>query len=166
MSSKLSIPGGTSVPDVLRPSIEEEPVAVLTRLRDCAVRRRHQKNITTNKRATTATPPIQPPATAPVGTDCTAGVGEIAGCAIALDVAAGEEIDGLGSGELMEEGIEVEVDCDELEIEVDAELLTLTFSKAAAMAGFEDKKPAVRSPVGHPAVHGPVLQHPMNGGEV
>ena len=38
--------------------------------------------------------------------------------------------------------------------------------KAAAIFGFDDRKPAVRSPTGQPSVHGLDLQHPMNGGVV
>lgn len=37
--------------------------------------------------------------------------------------------------------------------------------KAAASLGFEERKPAVKSPAGHArGPHGTVLQHPMNGG--
>lgn len=36
--------------------------------------------------------------------------------------------------------------------------------KSAASSGFEDKKPAVRSPAGHPSLQGLLLQQPMNGG--
>ena len=150
----------------LKPNIEEVPVAVLIRLRDSAVRRRHQKYINANS-ATAATPPTQPPAIAPVGIDCIVGAGEIAGFAIALGMATPEDIGGFAIGELVREGTIVEVDdSGDEEVEVDAGLLMLEFSNAAAIAGFEDKKPAVRSPTGQPAVQGPVLQHPINGGEV
>ena len=140
---------------------------MLIRLWGFAVRRRLQKSITAKQRAITATPPMtQPPAMAPVGIDCAAEAGGIVGFAITLGMASREDVDGLGMGELVEEVIIVEVDDEEVEVVVDAELLTLAFSKTAAIAGFEDKKPAVRSPVGQPAVHGLVLQHPINGGEV
>ena len=36
--------------------------------------------------------------------------------------------------------------------------------KSAASSAFEDKKPAVRSPTGHPALQGSLLQQPINGG--
>ncbi|MCJ1415708.1 hypothetical protein MMC32_002040 [Xylographa parallela] len=104
---------------------------------------------------------------APTGIGCIAGADDIAGVAIVLDMATREDIDVSGSGELVKEGNKVEVDGTvDVEVEVGAELLMLALSKAAAIAGFEDKNPAVRSPVGQPALQGPVLQHPMNGGEV
>lgn len=37
-------------------------------------------------------------------------------------------------------------------------------SQSAASSGFEDRKPAVRSPAGQPSLQGLLLQQPIKGG--
>ena len=61
---------------------------------------------------------------------------------------------------------EEETDVDEAEELEDAAEDPPDGLKAAAIFGFDDRKPAVRSPNGQPSVHGFDLQHPINGGVV
>ena len=70
-----------------------------------------------------------------------------------------------------EDGIVVERDdvCDDrvVDVSVDEEEDMAAGSddrKSAASSGFEDRKPAVRSPAGHPSLQGLLLQQPRNGG--
>ncbi len=52
------------------------------------------------------------------------------------------------------------------DVEVLADWDALDGKNAAASFGFEDKNPAVTSPIGHPDVQALALQQPMNGGDV
>lgn len=171
------MPCGSLVTEVGGPAGTEYSVAVPFRCRDSSFRRRQQKKKNTaNKRPITATPPTTPPATAPMGTDRTAGAGEAAGAATAPappEAAddGGVEADNIGVKADVEIELEVgiivvTIDGDMLVVVDEAEAVVLAASKGSAIAGFVDRKPAVKAPVGHPALQGLDLQHPRNGGVV
>jgi hypothetical protein len=103
--------------------------------------------------AKTATPPAAPPAMAPTGALFEAAVTAVGLC-----------VDLIGVSEVAVEADDALVDT--VEVEAAAEDPPLGENDAAT-AGFELRKPDVRSPVGHPFCrHGLDLQHPMNAGVV
>lgn len=113
-------------------------------------------------KATNATPPTTPPAMAPGLTWLDADTAVLCGCAAEVADVDVDDWDGRaddwGGGRVGED--------------VDVALvvrLVLTEEEdrnGAAMAGFESRNPAVKSPVGQPLVHGLDLQQPMKGGSV
>jgi hypothetical protein len=116
------------------------------------------------KQATNATPPTTPPAMAPGLTWAEADAAVVSGCATAVDDVDADDGDDVDADDWDGRVAEV-VD---FALVVDAVLVgdAEDDRNAAAMAGFESRKPAVKSPVGQPVVHGLDLQQPMKGGSV
>ena len=125
-----------------------------------------------------ANPPTAPPAIVPA---LLWGAGALAGAGDEVGLVAGREVvvtvgraadgetpeDDVASDELDELELE-EVLLDEDEVEDVLEDADPDGKKSAATLGFDDRNPAVTSPVGQPVVpvHGFVLQQPIKGGTV
>jgi len=117
-----------------------------------------------------ATPPTAPPAMAPTGALFEAAVTSVGLCVDVLEVSevAVEADDALVDRVEVEPAADEIVELEGLDVvdEAAAEDPPLG-ENAAASAGFELRKPGVRSPVGHPSCwHGLDLQHPINAGVV
>src|SRR6266436_6656393 len=99
--------------------------------------------------ARTATPPAAPPAMAPTGALFEAAVTAVGLCVDVVEVS------------------EVAVEADDALVDEATVEDPPLGENAAASAGFELRKPGVRSSVGHPFCwHGLDLQHPMNAGSM
>ena len=109
------------------------------------------------------TPPTTPPAIAPI---CESFLSKLFAAAWAVgDVSADDPVavvrpSGLEADEVVEDDTPVEVVSDDVAGDESPERY------AAASLGFEDKKPAVRSPTGQPLPQASDLQHPKKGGSV
>jgi len=121
----------------------------------------------------TAMPPATPPAMAPTGALFEAAVTAVGLCVDVVEVAVEAEV-AVDPDDALVDRVEVEAAADEI---VELERLDVVDEAAAegpplgengpATAGFELRKPGVRSPVGHsPCWHALDLQHPMNAGVV
>jgi len=125
--------------------------------RDCAVRRRRKRANNATSRPRPARPPTAAPAIVPVEV---LWVGISANAPVLVN-AADESVD--AGEELALEVCELLEVADEVETEDAA-----AGRKSFATAGFEERNPAVTSPLGHPVVlvHGLDLQQPKKGGSV
>ncbi len=127
--------------------------------RDFAIRRRRKKANNATSRPSPARPPTVAPAIVPVEV---VWVGISANAAVVVNAAdefvdAGEEL-ALEVCELLEVADEAEAEAED----------AAAGRKSFATAGFEERNPAVTSPLGHPVVpvHGLDLQQPKKGGTV
>ena len=137
-----------------------------------AARRRKKMNIRPNRKASTASPPTVPPTMAPIGIGrAVATLNVLSEADVKVVVGTLVERTCVVDGDESESHVldvvaeDVEESGDKLTPSVgDAALLAM---KGAARAGFEERNAAAKSPSGHePALHGLLLQQPMNGGDV
>lgn len=83
---------------------------------------------------------------------------EVAPVVVVVEI---DELEGLVVVELL-----LDEELDEEELATVLEDAPPAGKNTAAIAGFDDKNPAVTSPLGQPLVHGLDLQQPMKGGLV
>lgn len=127
-------------------------------------------------KARTAMPPTTPPAMAPELVLCPVEAVEVSAAAVAeaakfsVEVEAIEvnedkyaDVDGWPTAEVGEVNVDFVVLEEDDVVWLDDDPLA---RNGAAILGFEERNPAVRSPGGQPWLQGFDLQHPINGGVV